>query len=203
MPHQELKIIDPNTGKNRAARRDPARSASAATMVMAGYDNNPEADGRGGGQARLAALGRHWARWTSEGYVQITGRSKNMVIRGGENLYPREIEEFLHTLDFVVDAQVVGVPDQRLGEELLACLRLHGPAAQNPPTPEELRALCKGRIAHFKIPRYWKVVDEYPMTITGKVQKFKLRELAERELAAGTLPDSKVQSAPPPEPVAS
>jgi fatty-acyl-CoA synthase len=162
---------------------------------MAGYDNMPD--------KTAEAVDEHgWLHsgdtgtMDDDGYVRITGRIKNMVIRGGENVYPREIEEFLHTLDFVVDAQVVGVPDERLGEELLACLRVHGEAALEPPTPTELRDLCKGKIAHFKIPRYWKIVDEYPVTITGKVQKFKLREMAERELAAGTLPDSKASSAP-------
>jgi fatty-acyl-CoA synthase len=114
-----------------------------------------------------------------------------MVIRGGENIYPREIEEFLYTLEMVADAQVLGVPDEKYGEELLACVRLHGPRAKDPPTPQEFAELCKGKIAYFKVPRYWKVMDEFPMTVTGKVQKFKLRELAERELAAGTLPDAR------------
>ena len=112
----------------------------------------------------------------AEGYFRIVGRLKDMVIRGGENIYPREIEEFLFTLPCIADAQVVGVPDERVGEELLACVRLHGPAAAHPPPPAELRAMCEGKISHFKIPRYWKVMDEYPMTVTGKVQKFKLRE---------------------------
>ncbi|MCA8952497.1 MAG: AMP-binding protein, partial [Planctomycetes bacterium] len=128
-----------------------------------------------------------------DGNIGITGRIKNMVIRGGENIYPREIEEFLFTLDMIADAQVLGVPDEKFGEELLACVRLHGPRAADPPTPAEFRELCKDHIATFKIPRYWWVVDEYPMTVTGKVQKFKLRELAERELAAGTLPDSRAR----------
>ncbi len=189
MPHQELKIIDPSTGKT-VKRGEIGEICFRGYMVMAGYDNNPEATAE-------AVDKRAWLHsgdlgtMDEDGYVKITGRIKNMVIRGGENLYPREIEEFLHTLDFVSDAQVLGVPDERLGEELLACVQLHGPRAANPPTPQEFYGLCKGKIAHFKIPRYWRVVEEWPMTVTGKVQKFKLRELAERELADGTLPDSK------------
>jgi len=195
MPHQELKIIDPATGKT-VKRGEIGEICFRGYMVMAGYDNNPEAtadavDRRG--WLHSGDLGT----MDADGYVRITGRSKNMVIRGGENIYPREIEEFLHTLDFVRDAQVLGVPDERFGEELLACVQLHGPRAADPPTPHELHDLCKGRIASFKIPRYWKVVDEWPMTVTGKVQKFKLREMAERELAEGTLPDSRT---PRPEP---
>lgn len=196
MPHQELKIIDPNTGKT-VPRGEIGEICFRGYMVMAGYDNNPEATAE-------AIDKRQWLHsgdlgtMDEKGYVKITGRSKNMVIRGGENLYPREIEEFLHTLDFVADAQVLGVPDERLGEELLACVILHGHRGAKPPTPQEFYALCKGKIAHFKIPRYWRVVDEWPMTVTGKVQKFKLRELAERELAEGTLPDSKVAKSDPP-----
>jgi len=194
MPHQELKIVDPETGKT-VPYGAAGELCFRGYQVMAGYDNLPD--------KTAEAVDEHgWLHsgdigtMDEEGYVRITGRIKNMIIRGGENLYPREIEEFLHTLDVVADVQVIGVPDERLGEELLACVRLHPGAA--PPTPEDFRALCKGKIAHFKIPRYWKVVDEYPMTITGKVQKFKLREQAERELEAGTLPDSKAgfRSAP-------
>ena len=136
------------------------------------------------------------------GYVRITGRIKNMIVRGGENIYPREIEEFLYGLDTFVDAEVVSVPDARCGEELVAFVRLHGAAADSPPNAAQLRELCLDKIAHFKIPRYWKVVDEYPMTVTGKVQKFKLREMAERDLAAGTLPDSKTKAKPAAPPVA-
>ena len=195
MPHQELKIIDPATGKT-VQRGEIGELCFRGYMVMAGYDNNPEAtadaiDKRG--WLHSGDLGT----MDDDGYVKITGRSKDMVIRGGENIYPREIEEFLHTLGFVSNAQVLGVPDQRFGEELLACVQLHGPRAANPPSAHEFYELCKGRIASFKIPRYWKVVSEWPMTVTGKVQKFKLREMAERELADGLLPDSK---APRPEP---
>jgi fatty-acyl-CoA synthase len=192
LPHQELKIVDPATGQT-VSHGEAGELCFRGYNVMAGYDNMPDMTAETVDEHGWLHSG-DIGTMDEEGYVRITGRIKNMIIRGGENLYPREIEEFLHTLDLVVDAQVVGVPDERLGEELLACVRLRPDAAAHPPTPEELRTLCKGKIAHFKIPRYWKVMDEYPMTITGKVQKFKLREMAERELAAGTLPDSKVES---------
>ena len=178
MPLQELKIVDPMTG-HTVPRGVQGEICFRGYMVMAGYDNNPEA-------TRETVDERHWLHsgdlgtMDDEGYVKITGRIKEMVIRGGENLYPREIEEFLHTLDIIQDAHVVGVPDVKMGEELLACIKLHPEAAKEPPSPDDFRALCKGKIAHFKIPRYWWVVDEYPMTVTGKVQKFKIRELAIR-----------------------
>ena len=110
-----------------------------------------------------------------EGYVNIVGRIKDMIIRGGENLYPREIEEFLHTHPDIDDVQVIGVPDEKYGEELMAWIRLRPGAALG---EEGVRAFCEGRIAHFKIPRYVAFVDGFPMTVTGKVQKFRLREMA-------------------------
>ena len=114
-----------------------------------------------------------------DGYVNIVGRIKDMVIRGGENVYPREIEEFLYTHPDVEDVQVIGVPDERYGEELMAWVRLRPGADVD---AEALREFCRGRIAHFKVPRYLKFVDEFPMTVTGKVQKFKMREQAIDEL---------------------
>src|SRR5262249_13444248 len=121
------------------------------------------------------------------GYVNIVGRLKDMVIRGGENIYPREIEEFLYTHPAVADVQVIGVPDAKYGEELMAWVRLKEGAAA---TGEELSAFCGGQIATYKVPRYWKFVTEYPLTVTGKVQKYLMREQAVAELglegAAGT-----------------
>jgi fatty-acyl-CoA synthase len=114
-----------------------------------------------------------------EGYLRIVGRIKDMVIRGGENVYPREIEEFLYGHPDVADVQVVGVPDPRFGEELMAWIVPRGGADV---TQESVAEFCHGRIAHFKIPRYVAVVDEFPMTVTGKVQKYKLRELAIEQL---------------------
>jgi fatty-acyl-CoA synthase len=109
-----------------------------------------------------------------DGYVRITGRIKDMVIRGGENIYPREIEEFLYTHPDIVDAQVIGVPDQKYGEELMAWVRLRDGAP--PLDAQSLRAFCSGKLAHYKIPRYVHLVDEFPMTVTGKVRKVEMRE---------------------------
>jgi fatty-acyl-CoA synthase len=123
----------------------------------------------------------------ADGYVNIVGRIKDMVIRGGENVYPREIEEYLYTHPDVVDVQVIGVPDVKYGEELMAWVKLRDGADVD---EEALRDYCRGRIAHFKVPRYIRVTDDFPMTVTGKVQKFKMREVAIAELgledAAGT-----------------
>jgi fatty-acyl-CoA synthase len=116
---------------------------------------------------------------TDDGYVNIVGRIKDMVIRGGENVYPREIEEYIYTHPDVEDVQVIGVPDERYGEELMAWVRLR-PGAEL--ETEDIRQFCQGRIAHFKIPRYVRFVDEFPMTVTGKVQKFKMREQAVADL---------------------
>ncbi len=179
MPHQEIKIVDPATGRT-APRGEQGEICFRGYHVMAGYDNNPG--------ATLEAIDKQgWLHsgdlgaMDDEGYVKITGRIKEMVIRGGENLYPREIEEFLYTLDCVADVHVVGVPDEKFGEELLACVRLHDEHKGSEPTPEQFRDMCEGKIAHFKIPRYWMVVDEFPMTVTGKVQKFKIRKIAIRK----------------------
>lgn len=114
------------------------------------------------------------------GYLNIVGRIKDMVIRGGENIYPREVEEFLYTHPDVVDAQVIGVPDERFGEELMAWIKLR-PRAE-PITAESLRAFCAGKIAHYKIPRYVKLVDDFPMTVTGKIRKVQMRAQSVTEL---------------------
>jgi len=112
-------------------------------------------------------------------YVSIVGRIKDMIIRGGENVYPREIEEFLYTHPGVADAQVIGVPSARYGEEVMAWVQ---PKPQAQLDPDGLTAFCRGTIATFKIPRYWKIVDSFPMTVTGKIQKFRMREMAAAEL---------------------
>jgi fatty-acyl-CoA synthase len=114
-----------------------------------------------------------------QGYVKIVGRIKDMIIRGGENIYPREIEEFLYTHPAISDVQVIGVPSEKYGEETMAWVK---PKPGQALTGEQLTDFCKGRIATFKIPRYWKFVDEFPMTVTGKVQKFRMREAAIQEL---------------------
>ena len=114
-----------------------------------------------------------------DGYVRIVGRSKDMIIRGGENIYPRELEEFFFTHPAVADVQVIGIPDERYGEEIVAWIKLHpGHHADD----EQLRTFCKARIAHFKIPRHFRFVDEFPMTVTGKIQKFRMREISIEEI---------------------
>jgi fatty-acyl-CoA synthase len=141
--------------------------------IMAGYYNKPA-------ETTAAITPDGWlhsgdlALETPDGYYRITGRIKDMIIRGGENIYPREIEEYLHTHPAVLDVQVVGLPDERFGEEVCAWVRLRPGAAL---TDEQLKDFCRGRIAHYKVPRYVVFVDEYPTTVTGKVQKFRLREL--------------------------
>jgi len=172
--HQELKIVDPATGQT-VSRDVQGEICFRGYNIMAGYDNNPQATAEAidpQGWLHSGDLGT----MDEDGYVRITGRLKEMVIRGGENIYPREIEEFLHTLDIIYDCAVVGVPDEKFGEELLACVKIQ--PGTDPPTEDEFRAMCKGKIAHYKIPRYWWVVDDFPMTVTGKTQKFKIREMA-------------------------
>jgi fatty-acyl-CoA synthase len=119
------------------------------------------------------------ATMDEDGYVRIVGRIKDMIIRGGENVYPREIEEFLYTHPEIADVQVIGVPDERYGEELMAWVV---PRPGTEPNEDAVKEFCRGKIAHFKVPRYIKFVDEFPMTVTGKVQKYKMRELAIDEL---------------------
>jgi fatty-acyl-CoA synthase len=178
MSWQEQKIIDPATGKT-VPRGEPGEICFRGYNVMARYDNNPEATAEAIDESGWLHSGDIGVM-DADGYVRITGRIKEMVIRGGENVFPREIEEFLRTLDIVYDIAVVGVPDERFGEELLACIKLKPGATR--PTDDAFREMCTGQIAHFKIPRYWMVVDEFPMTVTGKIQKFKIVEMAVREL---------------------
>jgi fatty-acyl-CoA synthase len=119
-----------------------------------------------------------------DGYCNIVGRIKDMVIRGGENVYPREVEEFLYSHPAVADVQVVGVPDERYGEELMAWVRLR-PGAE-PLTAEALREFCAGRLAHYKVPRYVKIVEDFPMTVTGKIRKVEMRQVSVEELGLQT-----------------
>jgi fatty-acyl-CoA synthase len=145
---------------------------------MLGYWENPQATAEAVDAGRWMHTG-DLATMDDEGYVNIVGRSKDMIIRGGENIYPREIEEFLYIHPKVQDVQVIGVPDERYGEEVMAWVVLR---AGQEATEDELRAYCRERIAHFKVPRYWKFTDAFPMTVTGKIQKFKMRETAVEEL---------------------
>ena len=176
-PHVEVKIIDPATGQVLPAGA-PGELLTRGYSVMLGYWANEEA-------TRIAIDAAHWmhtgdlATMDADGYVNIVGRLKDMVIRGGENIYPREVEEFLYSHPKISDVQVIGVPDARYGEELMAWVKLkEGQTA----TPEEMQEFCRGQIATFKIPRYWKFTDGFPMTVTGKVQKFIMRQQAIDEL---------------------
>jgi fatty-acyl-CoA synthase len=157
--------------------------------VMRGYWDNPAATAEAIDAARWMHTG-DLATMDEEGYVNIVGRIKDMVIRGGENIYPREIEEFLYGHPAIVDVQVVGVPDARYGEELCAWVRLR---EGHTLTVEELREYCAGRIAHYKIPRYLRITDEFPLTVTGKVQKFRMREISIEEL--GLAADAAIETA--------
>ncbi|WJD60973.1 AMP-binding protein [Pseudomonas kurunegalensis] len=151
--------------------------------VMLGYWNNPQATADAIDPAGWMHSG-DLAVMDEHGYVRIVGRNKDMIIRGGENIYPRELEEFFYTHPAVADAQVIGIPCSRYGEEIVAWIKLHpGHSA----TVEELQGWCKARIAHFKVPRHIRFVDEYPMTVTGKVQKFRMREISVVELAVNSV----------------
>ncbi len=179
-PHVEVKIVEPGSGQV-VPRGTPGELCTRGYSVMLGYWDDPEATAEAIDAAGWMHTG-DLATMDDEGYVNIVGRIKDMIIRGGENIYPREIEEFLYGHPAVADVQVIGVPSQRYGEEVMAWVRLRdGDAA----TDEELAAFCKGRIATYKIPRYWKFVDELPMTVTGKIQKYRMREVAVEELGLG------------------
>jgi fatty-acyl-CoA synthase len=150
---------------------------------MLGYWTNEEATRKAIDAARWMHSG-DLAVMDEEGYIKIVGRIKDMIIRGGENIYPREIEEFLYTHPKISDVQVIGVPDAKYGEEIMAWIRLRDGEATN---PEELRDYCRDNIAHYKIPRYIKFVEAFPTTVTGKVQKFIMREQSIRELGLETV----------------
>ena len=177
IPYVEVRIVDPDSG-SEVPVGDQGELCSRSFMNMRGYYKMPEAT-----EAAIDTEG--WlhtgdlATVDADGYYKITGRSKDMIIRGGENVYPREIEEFLYTNPKVADVQVIGVPDQRFGEEIMAWVLLR---AGQEATEEEIRDFCRGRIAHYKVPRYVKFVSEFPMTVTGKIQKYVMREVSIQEL---------------------
>jgi fatty-acyl-CoA synthase len=178
-PHIEIKIIDPASGAI-VPRGAPGEQCTRGYSVMLGYWNNADATR----QAVDAAGWMHTgdlAVMDEEGYLRIVGRIKDMIIRGGENVYPREVEEFLHTIPGVSEAQVIGVPDEKYGEAVMAWVKLQDGASA---TAEQLAESCRGKISTYKIPQYWRFVDAFPMTVTGKVQKFRMREIAIEELGA-------------------
>jgi fatty-acyl-CoA synthase len=176
-PHVEIRVADPETGLT-LGHDEPGELCTRGYSVMLGYWDDPERTAEAIDAARWMHTG-DLAVMDADGYVRIVGRSKDMIIRGGENVYPREIEEFLYTHPDVADVQVIGVPDERFGEEIMAWVQLREGAEAD---PDALQEFCRASIAHYKVPRYWKVVDSFPMTITGKVQKYKMRETAVEEL---------------------
>jgi fatty-acyl-CoA synthase len=179
-PHVEVKVIDPATGAVVPVGT-AGELCTRGYSVMLGYWNNAEATRGAIDAARWMHTG-DLATMDEDGYLNIVGRIKDMIIRGGENVYPREVEEFLYTHPKIQDVQVIGVPDVKYGEEVMAWVRLRDGAAA---TEEEIRDFCRGRIAHYKVPRYVKFVEAFPLTVTGKVQKFLMREQSVAELGLG------------------
>ncbi|MGH3436986.1 MAG: AMP-binding protein [Sciscionella sp.] len=177
-PHLEVKIVDPETGL-AVPRGEPGEFCTRGYSVMLGYWEQPDKTAEAVDAARWMHTG-DLAVMDADGYASITGRIKDMVIRGGENIYPREIEEFLYTHPDILDAQVIGVPDTKYGEELMAWLRMREGAEAL--TAATLREFCTGKLAHYKIPRYVHVVEEFPMTVTGKVRKVEMRQQSTRLL---------------------
>jgi fatty-acyl-CoA synthase len=173
-PHLEVKVVDPETGLT-VPRGKPGELCTRGYSVMLGYWEEPEKTTEAIDAARWMHTG-DLAVMDDEGYVNITGRIKDMVIRGGENVYPREIEEFLYTHPDILDAQVIGVPDAKYGEELMAWVRMKEGAT--PLTAKGMRDFCTAKLAHYKIPRYVHIVDEFPMTVTGKIRKVDMRAKA-------------------------
>jgi fatty-acyl-CoA synthase len=173
-PHLEVKVIEATSGRT-VERGLPGELCTRGYSVMLEYWEQPEATAAAVDRAGWMHTG-DLAVMDDDGYLAITGRIKDMVIRGGENVYPREIEEFLYTHPDILDAQVIGVPDDKYGEELMVWVRLR-PGAE-PITAQALREFCAGQLAHYKIPRYVHVVDEFPMTVTGKVRKVEMRDQA-------------------------
>jgi fatty-acyl-CoA synthase len=177
-PHLEVKLVDENG--DTVPRGDPGELCTRGYSVMLGYWGDPERTAEAidaDGWMHTGDLGT----FDAGGYCRIVGRTKDMVIRGGENIYPREIEEYLLTHPHIADAQVIGVPDAKYGEELCAWIVLRPNTVLS---DDDVRAHCRGRIAHYKVPRYIRFVDGFPMTVTGKVQKFAMRAEMVRVLAS-------------------
>ena len=175
--HIEIKIINPET-KAIVPRGESGELCTRGYSVMLKYWNNPQATAQVIDEQRWMHSG-DLAMMDEDGYIHISGRIKDLIIRGGENISPKEIEDFLYTYEGVMDAQVIGVPSKKFGEEVMAWIK---PNEGVTLTEEELRNFCKDRIAHYKVPRYWKFVNEFPMTISGKIRKVEMREIAAEEL---------------------
>jgi fatty-acyl-CoA synthase len=181
MPHTEIKVVDP-ASERTVARGESGEFRTRGYLVMSGYWDEPERTAEAIDSAGWMHTG-DLATMDEEGYVRIVGRIKDMIIRGGENVYPREIEEFLYSHPAVADVQVVGVPDERYGEEIMAWVIVREGATVD---EDELRQYCRGKIAHYKIPRYVATCSDFPMTVTGKIQKHKLRAQAIDKLGLHT-----------------
>lgn len=175
--HLEIKIINPET-KAIVPRGESGELCTRGYSVMLKYWNSPQATAQVIDEQRWMHSG-DLAMMDEDGYIHISGRIKDLIIRGGENISPKEIEDFLYTYEGVMDAQVIGVPSKKFGEEVMAWIK---PNEGVTLTEEELRNFCKDRIAHYKVPRYWKFVNEFPMTISGKIRKVEMREIAAEEL---------------------
>ncbi|WDT69118.1 AMP-binding protein [Cloacibacterium sp. TD35] len=178
--HLEIKIINPETGKI-VNRGENGELCTRGYSVMLKYWDNPEATNQVLDSARWMHTG-DLAMMDEEGYIHISGRIKDLIIRGGENISPKEIEDFLYQYPNVLDAQVIGIPSEKFGEEVMAWIKVREGFSL---TEEELVNFCKGQIAHYKVPKYWKFVQEFPMTISGKVRKVEMREMAIKELGLG------------------
>ncbi len=178
LPHLEVKVVDPTTGRV-VPRGTPGEVCTRGYSVMLGYWEEPDKTAEAVDAARWMHTG-DLGTMDRDGYVNVVGRIKDLVIRGGENVYPREVEEFLYGHPDIEDVQVIGVPDERYGEELMAWIKVR--EGRPPLTAEDVRAYCNGRIAHQKIPRYVKIVDSFPMTVTGKIRKVEMREVSIAEL---------------------
>jgi fatty-acyl-CoA synthase len=176
-PHLELKVVDPATG-HLVPRGTPGELCTRGYSVMLGYWNDPQATAAAIDPARWMHTG-DLATIDAAGYLNIVGRIKDLILRGGDNIYPREVEEFLYTHPAIADVQVIGVPSLRYGEEVMAWVKLKDGSQA---TGLELTAFCKNRIASNKIPAFWKFVDSFPMTVTGKIQKYLMRAQSVREL---------------------
>jgi fatty-acyl-CoA synthase len=188
LPHTEIKIINPETGQV-VPRGEKGELCTRGYCVMLGYWNDEEKTKSAIDAARWMHTG-DLATMDDEGYLNIVGRIKDMVIRGGENVYPREIEEFLYQHPDVSNVQVIGVPDKKFGEEIMAWVKLKEPGSCD---AQALKDYCKGKIAHYKIPRYIKFTEDFPMTVTGKIRKVEMRTISIKEL--GLEEASKVKMA--------
>ena len=173
LPHQEVKVVDVDTRK-RLALGEIGEICFRGYHIMRGYYGDAEATTRAIDNNGWLASG-DLGTMDADGYIKITGRLKEMIIRGGENIYPREIEDFIFTHPKVAEIAVFGIPDEFYGEEIMAWIELH---AGETASEAEIRDFCKGKIAHFKIPKYIWFVEKFPMTVTGKLQKFRMREIA-------------------------